>query len=617
MPEQERLFKEFSPVSTEEWLDKVKADLKGGDFEKKLVWKTAEGFNVKPYYRKEDIKELPDLNTSPGEFPFIRGVSDGTNEWYIRQDIKVKDAKSANQKALDILGKGITSLGFIFEENTSFTPELMEDLLAGIFCESIELNFYPQGSAKELLKVFTDYIKKKGHKPGLIKGAIETDPIGRYMVNGTLCIPVDAGLDYLAELVKSSGDLANYRLISIRGVNFNMAGSTIVQELGFSMAMGNEYLSSLTDRSIKPDLAASSMGFVFGVGSNYFMEIAKLRAARILWARIVNAYKPESVDSGKIYTHSVTSEWNKTIYDPYVNLLRTQTEAMSASLGGTDSLTVNSFDSAIREPGESSERIARNQQLLLMEESHFDKVKDPAAGSYYLENLTASIAEHAWNIFVDIEDKGGFINCLKEGYIQSVLKDNAKKRKAKIAGRKEKLLGTNIFPHNNEIIADGSLKAKGTENIEDTEIEPIQLFRASEGFENLRLATDNSERRPKVFLLTIGNPVMRKARAQFSSGFFGCAGYEVIDNNGFNNSVEGINTAIEEKADIIVLCSSDDEYAKLAPEVFKELAGRAILVIAGEPSCMEELKAKGLENFISMRTDLLRTLEEYNSKLGI
>ncbi len=618
MPEKEKLFEQFPPVTTEEWMNSVKADLKGQDFDRKLVWKTTEGISVNPFYRREDIESLPHIDKPPGEFPFLRGIYPGRNEWYIRQDINVKDPQEANRKALDILNRGVTSLGFIFGEETDYTLELMESLLNGIYCESIEINFSPGGKSKELFNVFSSYIRNKGLKPDSVKGAIETDPLGRLMVNGTLFIPVKAGMDYLSELVESAAYLENYRLISINGAAFGNAGSGIVKELAFSMAMGSEYLSQLTERGINTDIAARSMGFKFGIGSNYFMEIARIRAARVLWAIIVDAYKPKSKEACKIYVHSLTSEWNKTVYDPYVNMLRTQTEAMSATLGGTNSLTVLPFDIIFREPTEFSERIARNQQILLMEESHFDKVNDPSAGSYYIEKLTASITEHAWKLFVEVENEGGFLTCLQKGSLQARVKETAEKKRTDIRRRKGKLLGINIFPNEEDIIK--TVNKKVFKEDKDTyEVEPLNLFRAAEEFENLRKAVDRLDKPPVVFLLTIGDPVMRKARSQFAHGFFGCAGYKIIDNIGFDDPEEGVNAVVKARADIVVVCSSDEEYADYVPRINKlmKVKNKPILVVAGEPACMDKLRSEGIHHSISIRSNLLETLREYNRELGI
>jgi methylmalonyl-CoA mutase len=294
------------------------------------------------------------------------------------------------------------------------------------------------------------------------------------------------------------------------------------------------------------DDVAKTIKFNFGIGNNYFMEIAKLRAARLLWAQIVKAYNPANDCAAKLIAHCETSRFNKTIYDPHVNMLRTQTEAMSAALGGAHSITVLPFNVIYEEPTKLSERVARNQQILLKEESYLDKVSDPAAGSYYIENLTASIVEQAWKQFLIIQEKGGFIAAFREGFIQKEITEMAAKRDLNIALRRENLLGTNQFPNFNEKITaefDGSLFEPIDLTEEDAEVETLKPYRAAQAFEALRYTTDvysKTNKRPVVFMLTIGNLTFRKARAQFSSNFFAVAGFTVIDNNGFDTVEEGI-----------------------------------------------------------------------------
>ncbi|MBQ7852936.1 MAG: methylmalonyl-CoA mutase small subunit, partial [Muribaculaceae bacterium] len=318
--------------------------------------------------------------------------------------------------------------------------------------------------------------------------------------------------------------------------------------------------------------------------------------------------------------HATTSTFNMTIFDAHVNLLRSQTEAMSAALAGVDSITVTPFDKAYKTPDDFSERIARNQQFLLKEESHLDKVVDPAGGSYYVETLTASIAQEAWKLFLDVEEKGGFLACVNNGTVQDAVNASSEKRHGDMARRKEILLGTNQYPNFGEMAADKIVntgcacscanKAEG-----EGEGKKLSTKRAASDFEDLRLATEAAANRPKVFMLTIGNLAMRLARSQFSANFFGCAGYEIIDNLGFNTVEEGVNAAIEKNADIIVICSSDDEYATLAPEAFKAINGRAEFVVAGAPACTEELQAQGITNFIHVRSNVLETLQAFNAKL--
>lgn len=617
---EEKLFEQFPPVTTKDWMDKIHADLKGADFNKKLVWKTAEGLEVNPFYRSEDIEKLTYINSLPGEFPYIRGTRIHNNNWHIRQNIVVQDYAAANKKALDILMKGVDSLGFIIADPETVNESNFDLLLRDIHLESIETNFHTNGKAKEILAVLIGIVAGRGLDFSRVRGAIETDPLSRLMVNGTLCIPEEAGFDYLSALTVDSAVLPNLRTIHLNASNFNNAGADIVQELAFGISMGCEYLSQLTARGISAVEAASKIRFSFGVGSGYFTEIAKLRAARLLWSAVTNGFAPGNSDSIKMDIHSVTSEWNKTLYDPYVNMLRTQTEAMSAILGGTDSLTVEPFDIAFRKPDEFSERIARNQQLILKEESYFDKVADPSAGSYYIENLTALIAEDAWKLFVGTEENGGFLASLHSGFIQSRLAESSAKKKADVASRKTIFVGTNQYPDPAEMLSDHvdfNIAFRGKQEVSGTDIDPIRFFRGSEEFERLRAAVGRASKRPSVFLMTIGNPLMRKARAQFSSGFFGCAGYRIIDNPGFSSVEEGIKSFLETDAVIIVICSSDEEYIVYAPEIRTQLKDKAIIVVAGNPSSAGELKAMGISLFIHLKSDVPAMLAYFNEKLGI
>ncbi|MCM1518503.1 MAG: methylmalonyl-CoA mutase small subunit [Pseudoflavonifractor sp.] len=612
----EKLFDQFPAVTTEEWRAKVDTDLKGVPFEKKLVWRTNEGFNVQPMYRAEDIADLKTTDSLPGEYPFVRGTRTD-NEWLTRQEIIAATPAEANAKAIEVLGKGVNSLGFSLAKD-DVTPEAIATLLAGIDITAVELNFKtcPRHSV-ELAHVLVEYIKKAG-ATSTFRGSIDFNPFKRALKHGTE-FPGDIAA-LAVEMVETVKDVPGLRVLAVDSVMLSNAGAYITQELGYALAWGAEWLTLLTDKGLKVDDVANRVKFNMGVSSNYFMELAKFRAARMLWAQIVEQYKPASTDACKMATHAVTSEFNQTIYDAHVNLLRSQTEAMSAALAGVDSITVTPFDTPYKTPDAFSERIARNQQFLLKEESHLDKVVDPAGGSYYVETLTASIAKEAWKLFLEVEDKGGFLAQVNNGAVQAAVNASAEKRHADVARRKESLLGTNQFPNFNEMAADkiekdGDCSCGCNHGDEGDSSKGLSRKRAASDFEALRLATEHAANRPKVFMLTIGNLAMRLARSQFSANFFGCAGYEIIDNLGFNTVEDGINAAMEKQADIVVLCSSDDEYATLAPEAFKLLDGRAEFVVAGAPACTDDLKAAGIQNFIHVRSNVLETLQAFNAKL--
>ena len=612
----ETLFDMFSPVSSEEWKAKITVDLKGADFDKKLVWRTNEGFNVQPYYRREDIEGLPAIETLPGEFPYLRGTRNN-NDWLIRQRVQGKTAEEMNTHARHILDRGVESLGIVLRGEVS--AEDLCVILKDVDLKKVEINIECcPGKAVSVAEELVKLVKAAGAENDF-RGAIDYNPFRRLLKHG-LPFPKDAVKEGLAlyDVVK---DIKGLRCFAVDSYMFNNCGAYITQELGYALAWGAEWLTLLTEAGMKVDEVATRIKFNMGISSNYFMELAKFRAGRMLWAEIVKAYKPENEDVCKMMVHAVTSMFNMTLFDSHVNLLRTMTETMSAALAGVDSIETLAFDECYTTPDEFSERIARNQQVLLREESHLNKVVDPAGGSYYIETLTASIAAQAWKVFNEIEEKGGFEEMLKKGEIQAKVNESGVKRHVDVARRKEILLGTNQYPNFNETALD---KAKEeahkcgcgcSAEVTDGAVEYLNNDRAASQFEQIRLDTERASHRPKVFMLTIGNLAMRLARAQFSANFFGCAGYEIIDNIGFNTVKEGIDSAIEQGADVVVLCSSDDEYAQYAPEAFKELDGRALFVVAGAPACMEELKAQGIENFIHVRVNVLDTLTEFNAKL--
>ncbi len=624
--QKEKLFSDFPAVSTEEWMAKIVADLKGADFEKKLVWRTNEGFNVNPFYRSENIEGLKATDSLPGEFPYVRGTKKD-NDWYTRQDISVNDFKAANAKALDILNKGVTSLGFNIDGD-DVSAENIKTLLKDICPEAVELNFSTcYRKSLDLIKILVDWYKASGADLMKCFGSVNYDAFKPLLKKGR---DAEGWIEKAAEIVKAAAPLPRFRVLGVNAHATNDSGAYIYQELGYALANGNQLLSALVEAGLDATLVAKKIKFNFGIGGNYFMEIAKFRAARWLWAEIVNAYNPicnnecpnKSEDgicrcAAKIYAHAQTSTFNKTVYDAHVNLLRTQTEAMSATIAGINSLTVRPFDETYKTSDDFSERIARNQQLLLKEECHFDKITDPSAGSYYIENLTKSIAEQAWKLFLETDEKG-FYEALKTGSVQTAVKASADNRFKALATRREVLLGTNQYPNFTEKASSKIVEkeACGCGCGSNAPYMPLPTDRLATAFEALRLSTEKHGA-PTVFMLTIGNLGMRLARAQFSSNFFACAGYKIIDNLGFDTVEAGIKAAREKNADIIVLCSSDDEYATLAPEAHKLIAGKEHFVVAGAPACMDELKAQGIEHFINVKSNVLETLKVFNAKLGI
>ena len=609
----EKLFTEFPPVPTEKWEEVITADLKGADYERKLVWRTGEGFNVRPYYRAENLEGIQFLGSQAGEFPFVRGTRTH-NRWHVHQTVAVECPKEANAEALKLLNSGVDSLGFSIAKE-GFTAADLDELLREISIPAVELTFcgVQTGNVAGL-------VLDKLEKEGLMADAHVAfciDPLVKGLSQkGDFCSPDgEKCFAKIVSLIERTREYKHIRIVTVSAGIFSNAGSTIVEELAFALSAGNDYLARLTDAGVDADTAARKLRFSFSVTSNYFMEIAKFRAARMLWANIVKGYAPAKNCACKMMIHARTADWNQTVYDPYVNMLRGTTEAMSATIAGVHSLEVTPFDAAFENPTEFSKRIARNVELLLKNESHFDQVVDPAGGSYYVENLTQSIAAEAWKLFLEIEEKGGYTAAYKAGLVKERITASAAAKDKAIATRRQTLLGANQYPNFTEV-ADKAITAEAVTR-KQAEGNTLAPYRGAMAFEEMRLHVDRSGKQPKAFMLTCGSLAMARARAQFSCNFFGCAGIRVQDNTFFKSIEEGAKAALESKAEIVVVCAADDDYAEAAPKVKELLGGKAILVVAGAPACMPELEAQGITNFINVKSNVLETLKFYLKEMGI
>lgn len=612
----EKLFSEFPPVSNEEWMEVVTRDLKGAPFEKKLVWRTKEGFNVQPFYRAEDIEHLPTKDVLPGQFPYVRGTKTD-NKWLIRQDVSVQgNIQQLNTNIKCLMERGANSVGLHFVDEC-VNAATIQEMLAGIDLDKLEINLYSRRDLTvQLIEATKEALKALGADLGKVRGSFGFNPFRHTLGAG---VRWSEWVEASVEVLKAAEPLTQFTCLTFQSVDLVNAGAYIYQEIGYALAAGADILTKVSEKSGKSiSEVAERIRFDMGIGSNYFMEIAKFRAIRWLWALIVRSNDEKATDRAtKAVVHAETSKWNKTIYDAYVNLLRTMTETMSATIAGVHSVTVNPFDKHFNPKGSDfSRRIARNQQLLLKEESHFDKVVDPAGGSYYIEHLTQSIAEQGWKLFLEVDEQGGFAKLANEGKIQEAVNASNDARHKAVATRRENLLGTNIFPNFTETSTEET-RVIDNSKIEGKEVTALDKRRGASDFEELRLATEASGKTPKVFMLTIGNLAMRLARSQFSSNFFAVAGYKLIDNLGFETVQEGVDAARKAGADIVVLCSSDDEYAEYGPQAYEALKGEIPLVIAGAPACMEELQAKGIEYFVHVKANVLETMQKFNELMGI
>lgn len=614
MSNQKKLFEEFPPVTTEQWEAVIEKDLKGADYNKKLVWKTAEGFQVRPYYRAENLKDIAWTDIKPGEFPYVRGNKQQGNTWLVCEDIVVKDYHSANKKALEAIERGANALSFRLETEKPYDAVEISGLLNGIDAQKVEITFYNNKYHLPLLEMMSKI-------PG-IHGSLNYDPLTRYIRRGTWFVTENTDMELAAILTKA--EIPGVQTLGVNAHVFTNAGATISQEMGIALSIGVEYIDQMLAKGLTIDEIAPKMRFNVAVGQNYFMEMAKMRAYRMLWAEILKAYGAKE-ENCKMHIHAFNALINMSLYDPYVNMLRTTTGTMSAVLGGVDSFSVTPFDATFEDTTEFADRIARNQQLILKEEAHFDKVADPAAGSYYIENLTLSLENAAWAVFNQIEDEGGYLASVRKGTIQAIVKESAAKRFSNLATRRETILGTNQFPNFTETMkfnpAEWVFKADCKRD-EKADVDTIVTFRVAQQFEAMRYATDvyaQTNKRPVAWMFTYGNLAMLKARANFASNFFACAGFAVQDNAGFKTLEAGIEAARQAKPEIVVICSSDEEYGEgNALRIFNELKNDAIVVLAGNPEGTADiLKEAGMEYFIHVKSNVLETLQSFQKRLGI
>lgn len=614
MMNDEKLFNDFPPISTEEWEKVINQDLKGADYDKRLIWKTEDGFSVRPYYRAENLENLTFIDALPNEFPFVRGSKTKGNHWDIMQEIEEVSPKKANEIAHESIDKGAHILLFSAKniENLSHLEQMLDKLPL----EACEIRFYDVENPIQFTSFFIQFIENNKIKKENIRVAIECDPILQAILQKEKVAEIETKIDELVQLFELTKAFPHFSFLAIGSYELRDRGATLVQEVAYGLAIANEYLALLTEKGVTVDTIAGKMAIHLSVGANYFMEIAKFRAIRMLWATLIAQYQPHKKASHQIPIYAKGLRRNKTIYDPYVNILRSTTEGMAATLGGADAVFLQSFDQAYKEDDAFSRRISRNIQIILKEEAFFDKVIDPAAGSYYIENLTHAIALHAWNLFKECVTNSGILPLIQDGTIQKEIEASRINRDREIATRKATLVGTNQYPNVNEKMEEWIQKEVSPKEV------ALPLYREAATFEEIRLTTETftkKSHRPKVFLLKIGNLAFRQARAGFTTNFFGCAGFEILDNAGFDTVQEGVAAALENNADIVVICSSDEEYATLGIEattLLKNATTQTIVVVAGNPvDSIDSLKQAGVDDFIHVRTNILDSLKAFQTQL--
>lgn len=634
----ESLFAEFPSATPEEWEERIRKDLKGADFEKKMIWQSGEGFAVRPFYTRADLSGIAE--SFPGQYPFVRGYHGAGNSWELRQDIACADPKRANQLALAALRHGAEGVGFVRERFAAASgiverglkldaPADLQTLLAEVWIDQCGLFFDLGADGAQLYDWLLAEFARRSLQTTGASVRIAIDPARDLLREGRLAADWATTMQSAAQIAaRTQKESPGWRTLSASNLAAHWGGANLSQELAITLSAAHELLVACLEAGLTPAQFSSVFFFRFAVGQNYFMEIARLRAARKLWSRIVREYAGEDYAAASAFVVAESSAPNQAIYDRHNNLLRSNIEAMAALVGGCDSFSCAPFDAFADGGDEFSLRLALNTQLLLRHEAHLDKTADPAAGSYYLESLTDLLSRRSWEIFREIESAGGLAAAAAKGAIQRMVGENRSRLQEQIASRRKMVLGVNQYPNQKDAALQldqgGALRpAPAVQSA--VRIEALPEFRPAHAIEELRLLTERAAQRgkgpPVVFPWLFGDRTMRTARSNFVQNFFGCAGFICLDNPAYETPAEAAKAAEQAHADIIVFCAADADYAEhCGPAI---AAARALLpaanfVVAGMPEAqIEPLKAAGVSRFVHVRTPLLSELQEYQRLLGL
>ena len=621
--EQILLFDDFPGTSKEDWKKEVEKKV---SYEN-LVWNAEEGIEVEPLYTEAEAAEFTlGKDTLPGEFPFVRGTGKKHNGWLIAEEIGPGAAKDVARAAVAAIKGGAESL--IFTPRTEIKPRSMKTLLKDIDPLGVRVNFVVREDPQKVCELFVSSCAEKGIDTQKLEGAVFFDPLSQMLEPGfpvTDKDELDENIEKITETVRYLSEAApGYAAVSVNAAAFRDAGASIIQELAFAIAAATEYLVTLERKEVSAESVCRHMVFRFSTGSGYFAEIAKLRAARVLWAKVVEQFSPTCAESAKMRIHCNTTTFNKTIYDSHVNITRATLEAMASVIGGTDSLTVRPFDGHYRKPDEFSRRISRNIQLLLRNESHLDDVTDPGGGSYHIERLTESISRRALELFQKMEKEGGYLECAKSGFIQKEIDSERDTALSRVSRRKKYIIGTNEFPNPLEKMA-GRIERpmeweNGAKGPHPYLFAYLEEARASQDFEKIRLFNEilagETDEVLKVFLLHLSDSTKTAARASFAADFLRCGGFSVTDGAQSPGVRKGVAVALAENPLAVVICGSDDDYKQRAPKAVRKLVDADsdeqldILVCAPPGPLSDELLTQGARNLIHDSCDMVNSLED-------
>ncbi len=695
----QRLFAEFTPPTYDEWKVAAEQLLKGRPFDKVMRTKTPEGITLEPIYLKEDLFKLKHIDSLPGFPPYVRGtkvITDKDVPWLVAQQIYEPTPEQFNEVLLHDIDRGQTALSFKIDANTqnAVDPDDAKAEKTGYRGVSLASLADVKAALKGIVLKALPYHLNVGQDPlslsallfaqaqkhqGLdkINGVIGCDPLGYTAFHGKMDYKLADVYDHMADIIKyTEENKMNVRTILVEGHPYHNGGADSITEVAYVLTTLTEYIEAMLERGLDIDVVSKHIAVSLSIGGHYFMEIAKMRAVKMLYANVIKAYGG-SDEAQKIYLHAKTSSWNMTVYDPYVNMLRAASEAFSATVGVVDSLSVVPFDETIRAADDFSRRIARNLQYLLIDEIHVNQPLDPAGGSWYVENLTAQIAEKTWARFQELSTKGKMSEILASGEPRETISAKYEERFARVANRKKVYVGINQYANMTEVLlehedtdydaiakeraevvkkykADRGPSAADTlaeytkeptiknavraaqqgatigelgavlrveDGFKATEINTIRAAKRIEDLrdESTRLKAEGKE--VKIFSTNMGKLAVFKPRADFSRGFFEVGGFNVIPSDGFDDPHEAAKAAIESGAHVAIICSSDKVYPDVVETIASDIKAansKMKVMVAGKPP--EDMKPKydaaGVDGYIFMGCDNYHLLKEIQEEVS-
>ena len=589
------LFTDFNPVTKQEWIEKVNIDLKGDDFNKKLVWKNQSNIDIPPFYTSEDKQD------------YLKNTGENSQSLINYRHIDCPTEENANKYALKAIEEGINGLLFDIKESV-----VVSRLLEDINLNEIAVAFILRGHEIAFAIDFFDFVTAEEIDKEKLRGYIDLDLIANYVTKG---IMNPGHCNKAAVIAELASVFPNFKAITISGTTFLDSGANQVQEVAYTLNSLVCFIEKYEDRSISLETIFNNLHFQLAIGSEYFIEIGKFRAFKSLLQQIAKKY--DIVEFSYTITGK-TSIWSKSVTDAHTNLLRATTEAMSAILGNVDGVLIDAYDKEFNEGSDFSSRIAGNISTILKEESYFGKVANPIDGCYYIEQISSKIANKALELFKEIEAKGGFYEAFESELIQQPIAKIRYEKIKLLSQRRLAMVGVNKYPNLMEKIS-SEILSEGERNPNPKLLKPR---RASLEIEAIRKTTEelvkNFYQRPIVELSSFGHLTMRKARASFAYDFLGVSGFEILQEKSYESALQAAKESAKSATQVVVICSSDQDYDESAlafVNAFRALNTDKVLLLAGAPTNLNELSEAGLDGCIHMKSDVIATISSIQNKI--